>query len=429
MSMATENTVEFHTDTLRRDTHTVNKVSKNVQAKTYAKSSSYVCCRCAKPNHSPDVCRFKEAGCHGCKQKGHIIRACKKRQSTGVPQKGAARYVVDCSEETINTTDEKDNMLGIYSAERQNNKTKPVVSVSLEGVDCEMHVDTGATVSLVSKAFYKERFPHVPLENTHIELKSYAGHKIPVCWQINVSVSYQEQCGVFHLVVVDSDGPPLLGRNWLNKTRLNWHEIFAVSETESVSGVSSVLNRHQAVFKPGLGTIKGHKADILVKDGVSPVFRKARPVPYAVKEKVDREIERLEHECVIKKVEIGEWASPIVCVPKRNGNIRICGDFKVSVNPVLISNPYPLPNAEDLFATLAGGNINTHKGAYAYQRLTFGIATAPSIFQAEEMDQILHGMDNVVCYLDDILIASRTEEEHLATLDEVLSRLENMEWW
>ena len=58
MSMATENTVEFHTDILRRDTHTVNKVRKNVQAKTYAKSSSYVCWRCAKPNHSPDVCRF-----------------------------------------------------------------------------------------------------------------------------------------------------------------------------------------------------------------------------------------------------------------------------------------------------------------------------------------------------------------------------------
>ena len=435
MSMATENTVEFHTDTLRRDTHTVNKVSKNVQAKTYAKSSSYVCWRCAKPNHSPDVCRFKEAVCHGCKQKGHIIRACKKRQSTGVPQKGAARYVVDCSEETINTTDEEDNMLGIYSAERQNNKTKPVVLlVSLEGVDCEIHVDTGATVSLVSKAFYKERFPRVPLENTHIELKAYAGHNMPVCGQINVSVSYQEQSGVFPSVVVDNDGPPLLGRNWLNKIRLNWDEIFAVSETESVS---SVLNRHQAVFKPGLGNIKGHKADIQVKDGVSPVFRKAMPVPYAVKEKVDREIERLEHEGVIKKLESSAWASSIVCVPKRNGSIRICGDFKVSVNPVLISNPYPLPNAEDLFAKLAGGKIfskldlsnayqqlelteesqkyltiNTQKGVYAYQRLTFGIATAPSIFQAV-MDQILQGMANVVCYMDDILISSRTDEEHL----------------
>ena len=84
-----------------------------------------------------------------------------------------------------------------------------------------MHVDTGATVLLVSKAFYKERFPHVPLENTDIELKAYAGHKIPVCGQINVTVSYQEQTGVLPLVVVDGDGPPLLGRNWLYKIKLD----------------------------------------------------------------------------------------------------------------------------------------------------------------------------------------------------------------
>ena len=43
-----------------------------------------------------------------------------------------------------------------------------------------MHADTGATVSLVSKAFYKEQFPHIPLENTDIELKAFAGHTIPV---------------------------------------------------------------------------------------------------------------------------------------------------------------------------------------------------------------------------------------------------------
>ena len=213
------------------------------------------------------------------------------------------------------TTNEDDNTLGIYSAVRQSNKTNPVVvSVSLEGIDCEMHVYTGETVSLVSKAFYKERSPRVPLGNIDIELKAYAGHKIPVCGQINVSVLYQEQTGVFPLVVVDSDGPPLLGRNWLNKIKLDWHEIFAVSESESVprvSSVSSVLNRHQAVFKPGLGTIKGHKADIRIKDDVSPVYSKAKPVPYAIKENVDREIKRLKQEGVIKKVESTEWASPL----------------------------------------------------------------------------------------------------------------------
>ena len=105
-------------------------MSRNVQAKMYATSSSYVCWRCAKLNHSPDVCWFKEAICHGCKQNGHIIRACKKQKYTGVPQHGAARYVVDCSEETTDTTNEEDNKMGIYSPVRQSNKTMHfVVSV------------------------------------------------------------------------------------------------------------------------------------------------------------------------------------------------------------------------------------------------------------------------------------------------------------
>ena len=66
--------------------------------------------------------------------------------------------------------------------------------------------------------------------------------------------------------------------------------------------------------------------------------------------------------------------------------------------------------------------VNTHKGLYAYQRLTYSIASAPAIFQST-MDQILQGMDKVYCRIDDILI--RTEpHEHLQVLDEVLTRLE-----
>ena len=59
-----------------------------------------------------------------------------------------------------------------------------------------------------------------------------------------------------------------------------------------------------------------------------------------------------------------------MCVLKRNGSIRICGDFKISVNHVLISNPYLLPNAEDLFATLVGGEIFSKLDlSNAYQQL------------------------------------------------------------
>ena len=109
---------------------------------------------------------------------------------------------------------------------------------------------------------------------------------------------------------------------------------------------------------------------------------------------------------------------------------------------------YPLPRVEDLFATLAGGKtftkldlahayqqipleesskqyvtINTHKGLYQYNRLPFGVAAAPSIFQ-RTLENLLQGIPHVSIYLDDILVTGTSEAEHLDTLDQVLNRLE-----
>lgn len=66
--------------------------------------------------------------------------------------------------------------------------------------------------------------------------------------------------------------------------------------------------------------------------------------------------------------------------------------------------------------------VNTHKGLYAYQCLTYGIASAPALLQST-MDQILKGMDNVHSHINDIII--RTDpHKHLQVLDEVLTQLE-----
>ena len=66
--------------------------------------------------------------------------------------------------------------------------------------------------------------------------------------------------------------------------------------------------------------------------------------------------------------------------------------------------------------------ISTHKGLFQYERLPFGVSSAPSIFQ-RVMDNLLQGIPGVCVYLDDILITGSTEEEHLQHLDEVLTRL------
>ena len=171
-------------------------------------------------------------------------------------------------------------------------------------------------------------------------------------------------------------------------------------------------------------------------------------MPFAIKETVGKELDRLEADGIIEKIESSDWAAPIVSIPKGDGSIRICGDYKVTINPFLIVDQHPLPKPEELFSSLSGGQkfskidlshayqqmvleedsrkyvvINTHKGLYRYTRLPFGIASAPAVFQ-RTMDTILQGIPNVLCYLDDILITGLSEKEHLQNLEEVLKRLQ-----
>ena len=68
---------------------------------------------------------------------------------------------------------------------------------------------------------------------------------------------------------------------------------------------------------------------------------------------MEDELDRLESSGILEKVSYSEWAAPIVVVPK-DGKIRLCGDYKVTVNSALEVDQYPLPPPDGLFATLAG---------------------------------------------------------------------------
>lgn len=134
---------------------------------------------------------------------------------------------------------------------------------------------------------------------------------------------------------------------------------------------------------------------------------------------------------------------------KAGGSVRICGDFKVIVNPYLDIPEYPFPTSDELFTKLNGGQqfpkldlsqayndivldidsrkyvtINTHQGLYRYTRLPFGIASAPAIFQ-QTMDAILQGLNKVGYILDDILVTGANDFEHKQILEATLQRLDD----
>ena len=212
--------------------------------------------------------------------------------------------------------------------------------------------------------------------------------------------------------------------------------------------MNELLKKFPGLFDNKCGTMKGVTVKLVVKNGSKPIFYKPRAVPYALCDGVTTEIDRLEG--IIEKVSYSDWATPIVGIQKPNKTVRICGDYKVTVNPVLDVPEYPLPTAEDGFQKLNGGQkftkldlshayqqvlldeslreyvaINTHLGLFRYLRLPYGVASAPALFQ-ETMDKILNGLDHVGCILDDIIITGVDDDEHLHNLEAVLQRLNDM---
>ena len=205
-----------------------------------------------------------------------------------------------------------------------------------------MEVDTGAAVSIVSVSTYNRLWSgqSLPLQATATSLRTYTGEKIDVRGSAAVCVEYLDQKEQLELLVVAGTGPSLLGRDWLLKLRLNWSSINKL-QGEPTSEVQVILDRHTEVFKDELGLLT-MSAKIQVDPQAQPRFCKPRPVPYALRDKVNEEIERLEKAGIIEPVQHAEWAAPIVPVVKQDGTIRICGDYKMTVNQAAKQDIYPL---------------------------------------------------------------------------------------
>ena len=152
---------------------------------------------------------------------------------------------------------------------------------------------------------------------------------------------------------------PLFGRDWMTLIGFNVssliQEATQVHNTTEVLTAESLCEEYSEIFKDELGILKGIEATISVNPQAAPKFHRYRPVPFAVKEKVEKTLRAQVAEGELTPVEASEWAAPIVVVHKHDGNIRICGDFKLTVNPVICPQVYPLPTPEEMFSTLANG--------------------------------------------------------------------------
>ena len=415
------------------------------------------CYRCGKKNHSPHECHFRDAVCHKCGQKGHIARACRSKSSTsartkskkwGTDRSRRRTHHVQADRGSEGESSDSEMSDGSLVCKIHGDMSRLMrVKMQINGVPLTMEIDTGAAVSIISEQTQQKHFPQATLRPTQIKLRTYTGEPMPVLGEMAVEVTYRQSTHSLTLFVVQGNGPSLLGRSWLYQVCLDWKSLGVATVQKVPTRTDALVHKYPDVFH-GEGVMHPFKASLRTNSNAVPRFHRPRPVPFALREAVGRELDRLEAAGVLHKVRHSRWAAPIVAVPKKDGQIRLCGDFKVTINPVLQIDQYPLPKPDDLFATLAGGKtftkldlrqayqqmeldddskelvaINTHQGLYQFNRLPYGVASAPALFQ-RTMDTILRGIPNVICYIDDILVTGSTDEKHLVNLEEVLKRLQ-----
>ncbi|XP_052758388.1 uncharacterized protein K02A2.6-like [Galleria mellonella] len=394
------------------------------------------CRHCARLHKTGERCPFVKARCYFCKRYGHIASACERRLAK-------VHQTTECGEGSCKSLPEE--MLGVYNCTE---KYLPAIraDVIIDGVSLSMEIDSGASRTIISEeTYYKLWVTPPPLNPTNIKLVTWTREPLKVLGLANVRASLGNKEAQCELLVITGKGPSLLGRNWFNPLDIHVSGLCWSNEE-----LASFIDKFPDLFKNDLGEYIGPEVSLHVRPEMAPKYFKARPVPFPLKQQVEASLKQMINDGVLTPVKYSKWATPIRVVKKDDGTLRICGDYRATVNAAINTDTYPLPTSAEAFAKLSGGRVfskldlkqaytqvkvdketaelltlNTPMGLMRMNRLAFGVSAAPAIFQ-RLMSAALVDMEGVACLLDDIAVCGRNIEEHNERLCKVLSKLNSM---
>ena len=235
---------------------------------------------------------------------------------------------------------------------------------------------------------------------------------------------------------------PLLGQPAIEKLNL----VARINEIQSPSYEERIKATYPQLFY-GWGELEGEYEIKCNPDAQPFAIMTLRLIPLPMKSKVKEELARMEKLGVIRKVDKPtNWCAGMVTVPKSNGKLRICVDL-TKLNENVCRETYPLPKIDALLGEIGESTVFTKIdansgfwqeklaensqllttfltpfGRYCFQRLPFGLKSAPERFQKRMLNE-LEGLEGVICIMDDILVHGKTQKEHDERLEAVLTRL------
>jgi len=359
---------------------------------------------------------------------------------------------------------------------------RPSIVVEIEGVEMECLLDTGAAMNVIA-AERARSFKTATMYSTTQKLTAANGSLMNVVGEVMVLCKVGKSIKRVNFVVVENlrpqmiGGVPLqrsfgIGLRWLSDTeKEEFHRVHQIYELEAKFGVlindeqrlkeikkyvdmngkrelEELVMKFKTIFMANEWDIgKTNLITHEIKTSCKPINIKPRRQPEHLQKKLEEAIKNLEDNGIIRRCN-SPWNTPLVCVWKKDtDSIRICMDFR-QLNQVSERQAFPMPNMEELmdklhgtqyFSTIDLGNayyqvelekesqlktaFSTKSGQFCFQRMPFGIAAAPGTFQ-ELMMRVLAPIDRgTSVYLDDILIATRTKQEHYEVLNRVFQQI------
>jgi hypothetical protein len=198
---------------------------------------------------------------------------------------------------------------------------------------------------------------------------------------------------------------------------------------------------------PGMPPDKDIEFIIELQPGTAPISKKSYRMPPNELAELKIQLQDLLDKCFIHP-SVSPWGCPALFVKKKDNSLRLCVDYR-PLNAVTIKNKYPLPRIDILFDQLAGAKVfskidlrssyhqikirpndvpktafSTRYGLYEYLVMSFGLTNAPAYFMYLMNSVFMRELDKfVVVFIDDILIYSKTLEDHIKHLHVILQRL------
>lgn len=381
---------------------------------------------------SGERCPARDALCFICDKKGHFSRVCK--------QKKAIRKVLNLSVDMASSDSDGSytkDMFYINTIEEHKKLRKStnewVEVIKCNGKNILLKIDTGSMINVISKTDYVNLGLSISdLMPFTKRVHSFTGNRLPILGTDKLAFVFNKMRYSLSFVVADLKCQNVLGLEGC----------ITLGLIDQVNAIN--IEQYSDLFK-GLGKLPG-KYSIVVNSNVQPVVCPTRKIPLGLKDKLMKELNRMESLGVIRKVtHPTDWVNAIVLVAKKDGSIRVCLDPR-PLNHAVRRAQYSLPTVPELAARLRGATVfsvldarcgfwmiqideasadlctfSTPFGRYQFLRLPYGINCAPEVFHSK-LRQHLEDLEGVESFIDDVIVWGRTVDEHDRRLEYLLQR-------